>query len=162
MLWKWALRRHNKRRTKWVKNKYFRTIEGRDWIFSVKTQDRRGKTTLLCLELMSKIEIQRHVKDKASPDDPNLSKYWDNRAIKFGKIIWAKGSRNYRVAQNQNWICPVCGEHIFNGENVETHHVLPMREGGKDTIDNLVHLHKNCHQHVHIRSSKVKAEARAE
>lgn len=164
MLWKWAKRRHEKRRIKWVKNKYFRTIEGRDWIFSVKTQNRSGKKNLLCLELMSKIEIQRHVKvkDKASPDDPDLSKYWDDRATKRGKSIWAKGSRNYRIAQVQSWRCPVCGEHLFNGESIETHHVKPVAEGGKDTIDNLLHLHKNCHRHIHTGSSKVKAETRAE
>jgi RNA-directed DNA polymerase len=164
MLWKWALRRHNKRRLKWVKKKYFRSIEGRDWIFSVKTQDRRGKLTLLRLESMSKIEIIRHVKvkDKASPDDPNLKKYWDDRATKYGKSIWAKGSRNYRIAQNQNWMCPSCGEHLFNGENVETHHVTSVAEGGKDIIDNLLHLHKNCHQQIHNGSRKVNTEARAE
>ena len=72
---------------------------------------------------MSKIEIQRHVKvkDKASPDDPDLSKYWDERATKRGKSTWAKGSRNYRIAQVQSWRCPVCGEHLFNGESIETH-----------------------------------------
>ncbi len=161
MLWKWALRRHNKRRRKWVKKKYFRTISGRDWIFSVKTKDRKGKEKLLCLESMSKIEILRHIKVKntASPDDPNLNKYWDDRATKYGKTIWAVGSRNYRIAQNQQWSCPICGGHLFNGENVETHHRIPVAEGGMDIIDNLIHLHKTCHQHIHTGSIKVKAEA---
>lgn len=54
----------------WIKKKYFRVIDGRDWVFSVKTKDMKGRENLLCLASMSKIEILRHikVKDKASPD----------------------------------------------------------------------------------------------
>ena len=143
MLWKWALRRHNKRRLKWVKKKYFRTIQGRDWVFSVKIKDRRGNGKLLCLESLKKIEILRHIKVKAlaSPDDPKLNKYWHDRATKQGKSIWAKGSKNYQIADSQNWICPICGEHLFNGEDVETHHKIKVVEGGLDIIDNLTHLH---------------------
>lgn len=159
MLWKWAKRRHNKRRLKWVKKKYFRIVNGRDWVFSVKTTDRRGKAKLLCLESMMKIEIVRHakVKNTASPDDPQLNLYWQERATKKGKIFWARGSRNYRIAEAQKWQCPLCGEHLFNGDKLETHHITKVTDGGLDTIDNLIHLHKTCHQHEHTGSIKARS-----
>lgn len=67
---------------------------------------------------MASTSIERHIKVKgnASPDDPQLKEYWTRRAEKYGKTYWDKNSRNYRIAQNQNWSCPNCGEPLFNGE----------------------------------------------
>ncbi|MCU0538193.1 MAG: HNH endonuclease [Hydrococcus sp. Prado102] len=84
--------------------------------------------------------------------DPQLNLYWQERATKQGKVLWAKGSRNYRIAEAQKWQCPLCGEHLFNGDKIETHHIIKMTDGGLDTIDNLIHLHKTCHQHEHTGS----------
>jgi len=35
MLWRWACRRHPKKNKKWIKKKYFKNINGKNWIFSV-------------------------------------------------------------------------------------------------------------------------------
>ena len=55
------------------------------------------------------------------------------------------------IAVNQEWKCPVCGENLFNGEQIETHHIVPVKDGGEDSTDNLVHLHKACHKQVHSK-----------
>jgi RNA-directed DNA polymerase len=123
-----------------------------------KTTDRRGNEKLLILNNISKTAIERHIKVKsdASPDDPALREYWNNRKLKQGKNYWAKGSKYYQVAINQNWKCPICGQNLFNGEQLETHHIVPVKDGGNDSTDNLVHLHKACHKQVHSKS-KLKA-----
>ena len=36
-----------------------------------------------------------------------------------------------------------CG-FLFNGEEIETHHILPVKQGGSDDMDNLEHLHKGA------------------
>ncbi len=97
------------------------------------------------------IPIQRHikVKGKASPDDPALDTYWIKRQTQYGKTYWGKGSKLRYVAENQNWQCPVCGEHLFKGEELHTHHKIPVEKGGTDRTENLIHLHKVCHQHLH-------------
>lgn len=89
------------------------------------------------------------VKDTASPDDPQLAAYWRSRQTQYGKTYWDCGSKLYNIAHNQNWSCPVCGEHLFNGEQLHTHHVVPVQNGGTDREENLVHLHICCHQHLH-------------
>ena len=98
--------------------------------------------------------IERHVKVKgeASPDDSSLREYWEKRSQKRGKSYWAKGSKHYLVAQNQNWKCPICGEPLLNGEFIETHHIVPVAQGGLDDISNLQHLHTPCHKQVHSKS----------
>jgi RNA-directed DNA polymerase len=94
------------------------------------------------------------VKGDASPDDPSLREYWDKRHQKQGKSYWEKNSRNYKIAQNQNWKCPVCGQPLFNGEEIETHHIVPVSLGGLNDISNLQHLHKPCHKQVHSKSKQ--------
>ncbi|MEH2303856.1 MAG: group II intron maturase-specific domain-containing protein [Nostoc sp.] len=150
MLYKWALRRHGKRRKKWVLGKYFRRLSG-GWKFFALTQDRRSKPKSIYITELSKIPIQRHVKVKgsASPDDPTLHEYWHSRGTRHGKTRWIKGSKLYLIAEQQNWLCPICNEHLFNGEEIDTHHILSVKDGGTDNINNLVHLHKVCHQATH-------------
>jgi RNA-directed DNA polymerase len=123
--------------------------------------NRRGKTQEIGLFNIAKIPIERHVKVKgtASPDDPKRRDYWHKRSQKHGKTIWDKGSKYYQIAQNQYGKCPVCGESLFNGEARETHHIVPIAEGGTDGIDNLQHLHKICHKSVHSGKRSVKAKA---
>jgi RNA-directed DNA polymerase len=154
-LWKWSLRRHPNKGKRWVANRYFKTINGRKWNFAATVKDRRGEWTTVSLVYLPGINIERHVKVKgaASPDDPELKHYWEQRQTRYGKTYWDKGSKLYKVAVNQNWRCSVCHEHLFNGESLNTHHLLSVAEGGTDTADNLVHLHTSCHRHLHHRKT---------
>ena len=153
-LWRWAKRRHPNKNTKWVRKRYFKTIKGNKWTFACTISDRRGKDKELILYQVEQTPIKRHIKVKgdASPDDPLLKEYWQLRHQKFGKSYWEKNSRNYKIAQNQKWFCPICGEPLFNGEEIETHHITPVAEGGLDDIDNLQHVHRACHKQVHSKS----------
>jgi RNA-directed DNA polymerase len=80
------------------------------------------------------IEQLLKVKGEASLDDPSLNDYWEKRHQKFGKSYWEKNSRNYKIAQTQNWQCPNCGAPLFNGEEINTHHIVPVAQGGLDDI----------------------------
>ena len=153
-LWRWAKSRHPNKNTKWVRKRYFKTIKGNKWTFACTISDRRGKDKELILYQIEQTPIKRHIKVKgdASPDDPLLKEYWQLRHQKFGKSYWEKNSRNYKIAQNQKWFCPICGEPLFNGEEIETHHITPVAEGGLDDIDNLQHVHRACHKQVHSKS----------
>ena len=74
MLWRWVLRRHNNKGKKWVRQKYFPTVNGRKWVFS----NKRG----LNLIFMASIPIYtRYTKVKGynSPYDPDLNQYWLKR-----------------------------------------------------------------------------------
>jgi RNA-directed DNA polymerase len=151
-LWKWSLRRHPNKGKRWVANRYFKTINGRKWNFAATVKDRRGEWATITLMYLPEISIQRHIKVKgtASPDDPELKDYWQQRRTRYGKTYWDKGSKLYKVALNQNWRCPICHEHLFNGEALNTHHLLSVADGGTDAAENLIHLHTACHRHLHL------------
>jgi len=147
-LWRWAKRRHPNKGRRWIKAKYFKTLGNQDWIFADWVKGRReGEKKLISLIKLSEIQIIRHVKvkDTASPDDPSLTAYWRKRKTTEGKTFWSQGSAYYKVAENQNWKSPVCREHLMNGEQLHTHHIVAVKDGGDDRTDNLIHLHKGCH-----------------
>ena len=156
-LWRWAKRRHPNKNTTWVRKRYFKTINGDRWTFCVSTTDRRGKEKNLPLYPIAYTPIERHIKVKrdASPDNPSLKEYWEKRHQKYGKSYWERNSRNYKIAQNQNWKCPICGEPLFNGEEIDTHHIVPVAQGGRDDIENLQHLHRACHKQEHTKSKLI-------
>jgi RNA-directed DNA polymerase len=154
-LWRWAKRRHPNKNTTWVRKAYFKTINGNKWTFACTTSEHRSMVDrIYSLYPIAYTPIERHVKVKgeASPDDPSLKEYWDKRNQKLGKSYWAKGSKNYLIAQNQKWRCPICGELLLNGEEIETHHIILVAQGGLDDISNLQHLHTPCHKQVHSKT----------
>jgi len=150
-LWRWAKRRHPNKNIKWVRKRYFKTIKGVKWTFACTTSYRLGKDKELVLYQIASTPIERHIKVKgnASPDDPSLKEYWDKRHQKLGKTRFDKRTKLYTIAENQDWKCPKCGEPLFNGEEIETHHIVPVAEGGTEDTENLQHLHIACHKQVH-------------
>jgi len=150
-LWRWAKRRHPNKNSKWIRKRYFKTIKGNRWTFACTTSDRQGRDKELVLYQIASTAIERHTKVKgdASPDDPSLREYWDKRHQKLGKTRFDKGTKLYTIAKNQGGKCPECGEPLFNGEDIETHHIALVSEGGTDDTENLQHLHRACHKQVH-------------
>jgi RNA-directed DNA polymerase len=157
-LWRWAKRRHPNKNSKWIRKRYFKTIKGNRWTFACTTSDRQGRDKELVLYQIASTAIERHTKVKgdASPDDPSLREYWDKRHQKLGKTRFDKGTKLYTIAENQGWKCPECGEPLFNGEDIETHHIALVSEGGTDDTENLQHLHRACHKQVHKTQVKTR------
>ncbi|WP_287255023.1 HNH endonuclease signature motif containing protein [Moorena sp. SIO4E2] len=92
-----------------------------------------------------------HVKIEGSnsPDDPILKEYWLKRSLKANKTLWEKNSKYDQVARINGYKCPIFNDWLRNDEEIETHHIIPIKEGGSNLADNLVHLHKACHKLLH-------------
>ncbi len=93
-------------------------------------------------------KIERHVivRGVASPDDSTLRAYWAGRNKAKAKD---HAPRWQDVAARQNETCPVCGQPLFNGEELHLHHIVPRTLGGDDRLTNLILFHLFCHQQVH-------------
>ena len=153
-LWQWARKRHPHKGKRWIVRKYFIPPHAKRWTLYTTIETRQGHKKTLTLFKLSDIPIERHIKIKgtASPDDPQLQPYWTRRQTRTGNSYWTQNSKLQKVAKHQNWRCPLCGEHLFNGEELHTHHKVPIQDGGSDQVENLVHLHKICHKHLHQMS----------
>jgi RNA-directed DNA polymerase len=116
------------------KDKYWRTVENRNWCFS--TEDG--------IELLTHAStpIVRHtkVKGEASPFNGDWI-YWSKRRGEYP----GTPSRVSKLIKKQKGICPHCGLYFTSTDIVEVDHIKPTSLGGKDIYDNLQLLHKHCH-----------------
>ncbi|MDN6350959.1 MAG: group II intron reverse transcriptase/maturase, partial [Yaniella sp.] len=76
-LWRWALRRHPNKGRRWIKDRYwgrYRASRNDHWVFG-------DRDTGQHLTKTAWTPIVRHIKVKgrASPDDPALTEYWQQR-----------------------------------------------------------------------------------
>ncbi|NJR62840.1 MAG: HNH endonuclease [Cyanobacteria bacterium CRU_2_1] len=94
--------------------------------------------------------IQRHtlIQGDASPDNPELQDYFEQRAKQTPAIgDYPKAAQ--QVIRCQQSKCPNCGQSLFNGEEIHIHHKVPRQQGGTNHISNLVALHLTCHAQLH-------------
>ena len=50
-----------------------------------------------------------------------------------------------KVFEKYGRCCSMCGSE----QNVEVHHIIPIREGGTNELENLIPLCRDCHQEIH-------------
>jgi len=132
---------HPNRPKKWRNNRYWGKLNLKrkdNWVFG-------DKRTGAYLSKYQWTKIERHpkVKGTASPDDPNLRVYWQERTKTQVKELTPS---HQKITQNQDHVCPVCGETLYNNEELQKDHVQPRHKGGKDSYDNYQLLHTDCHK----------------
>ena len=150
---RYARRAHPTKPWPWRANRHWgRLSPGRQdhWVFG----DKRSGAYLL---KFSWVKIVRHrlVQGTASPDDPRLREYWWGRQ-KVNLACLSPG--DVRLAQDQDWYCPVCGMDLINGEPLERHHQVPRSEGGMRLSANRVLVHLYCHQQLTAAWRKRRAQ----
>jgi RNA-directed DNA polymerase len=147
----WRAQRYMKRRHPmksgwWRTDKYWGRSLGRQdrWVF----QDKVRNGTLRKFA-WTKIIRHRLVPTTYSPDDPTLQDYWQQRRAKPQVTT----HRRRQLVLRQEGICPVCHQHLENGEDLHIHHVVPKKSGGKEALANLWLVHHNCHRQLHSSSA---------
>ena len=143
MLWQKMTRKHPKKSAGWVKDKYWRTVDGNKWTFAVS-----DGSTLRTLRWHAAIPIQRHtkVKGKASPFDGNLL-YWAKRLKDHPLTKTTLG----KLLQKQQEKCRWCGLLFRDDDQIEIDHIIPKSEGGGEELSNKLALHRHCHDQRHAR-----------
>lgn len=132
--WRWAKRRHPKKRRTKIADKYFKTIKCRKWNFA--TNDG------MKLALHTETKIRRHTKVKkdASYFDGDFY-YWSSRLTRHPELNTSVA----RMLKKQKGKCNYCGLNFVLGDTYQTDHIIPKALSGQDTYDNLQILHIHCH-----------------
>lgn len=141
---RYVKRNHLKKGWTWQTKRYWGKLHPQrqdNWVFG----DKESGRYLWKLRWMT---VLRHtlVEGSASPDDPTLTAYWEARAK--SKLRFLPPNRK-KLAAQQDGRCPICGDHLMNGEELQTHHLTPQHRGGRNTYDNLALVHLYCHQQAH-------------
>ncbi len=148
---RWVKYTHPEKPKYWTKERYWgRLVNSRQdhWVFG-------DKHTGAFLWKFGWFPIERHilVQGSASRDDPALKEYWAKRDTAGAKALSPKLRK---IARRQGYGCEICGESLFNEEELHRHHIVPRSRGGKDTSDNLVLRHLFCHGQIHATRSDVR------
>lgn len=156
-LWRWAKRRHPHKSSQWIKEKYFRSLGHRNWVFYGEIKDTEGKVCKTHLFNAPGVPIQRHTKIKqaANPYDPAWELYFEKRlGVHMAENLKGKRQLLY-LWQQQAGICPVCNQKITKLTGWHNHHIVWRVNGGSDKAENRVLLHPNCHRQVHSQKLEV-------
>ncbi len=155
--WHWAKRRHPNKSIRWIRNKYFRTIEGRAWCFIGEVADDEGACHEVRLFHAGKMPIKRHHKIQAvaNPYDPKWEVYFETR-LGVQMTYNLKGRRELLALwRAQQGICPLCNQKITQETGWHNHHIIWRTNGGGEEQTNRVLLHPNCHRQVHSQDMTV-------
>ncbi|MEN8216155.1 MAG: group II intron reverse transcriptase/maturase [Pseudomonadota bacterium] len=149
-LLQWACRRHPNKGKKWVVDKYFGYVNGRNWVF----MEKKGDKVIAAIKAYSKhkeptgsyarVGFDRSYYDGDTP-------YWAGRLSKgYGDITPSKA----KMLKRQGGKCPHCGGAFTAEDLLEAHHKTFKSRGGEDKYKNLVLLHRHCHDKLHAEEMK--------
>ena len=154
-VWRWAKRKHPKKSSQWVAQKYFMPPKGRKWTLNAMAEEQDGTVKNLQLFRASSVRIQRHVKIKAdaNPYDPHWEPYFEARAHALARRNPGWRYDEYRLWQRQGGKCLMCRQDLTEERGWDIHHQVWKVYGGTDDVNNLVLLHPNCHRQLHSRAA---------
>lgn len=156
-LWRWAKRRHSKKSADWIRNKYFRSIGGQNWVFAYPYKNGKGERHYRQLYKLAETAIVRHKRlpGEYQPYDAAHELKWEALRVQRMQHKLRYRGQILSIFRRQKGVCALCGHAISKETGWHDHHVIRRLDGGPDTLSNRVLLHPNCHALVHSRREKV-------
>lgn len=156
-LMRWAKRRHPAKNEQWIRKKYWRSIDARNWVFATDVAKEGGEKMVMELYSLAATPIERHTKIKGAfnPYDPTWEMYGET--LRRERMLKNMHYRKQwiRLYVDQGGKCALCGYEMDFDTGWHDHHIKYRVEGGSDALGNRVLLHPNCHSRVHSLGLKV-------
>lgn len=156
-LMRWAKRRHPRKNAEWIRQKYWHSIDNRNWVFATEVRTKDGNTALKELYALGSTPIERHKKIKGEfhPYDPQWEAYGETlRQERMLKNMRYRKEWATMYAE-QRGLCAHCGHEMDMDTGWHDHHLHYKVLGGSDALYNRVLLHPNCHIQVHTLGIKL-------
>jgi RNA-directed DNA polymerase len=147
LMWRWARKRHPRRNAKYLFAKYTRPTKSSKWTW----MGTLNKPLFNISEVTT--YILRPLKQDINPYIIENKEYYEMR--KAARALTKFRTAIYKKYEHK---CIVCEQSLHNEEKIELHHINPVKKGGKYTMENIVPMHKICHQKItHNTVSKPQA-----
>jgi RNA-directed DNA polymerase len=153
---RWAMRRHPRKNAEWIRQKYWRSIGNRNWVFAADVEI-DGKQGVMELYSLASTRIVRHdrMDGKYHPYDPQWEEYGETLRMKRMLKNMAYRKEWAKLYADQRGLCALCGYEMDVETGWHDHHIVYRVAGGSDSLGNRVLLHPNCHHQVHALSLHV-------
>ena len=156
-LWRWAKRRHPRKKVNWIRKKYFPPNDRRKWVFQTTVTKDDGTRKRLELYDLPATKIERHKKIRGdyNPFDPAYELYGEK--LRLERMVKNMRHRLQWMAlyRSQRGLCALCGGRITRETGWHDHHLIYKVAGGSDSLKNRVLLHPVCHTRTHQLGLKV-------
>jgi RNA-directed DNA polymerase len=145
----WVKRNNPKGSLKRNVNKYLvtNTNSTHKWTWGIHKPNNEKRK----IETFVMLHISEFTPVKISFLNANLNPYASENKEYFMKrsITRTESDIRNKVYKQYNYTCPQCGDTLFNGEQIDLDHIIPMAKGGTYKIKNLRPLHQTCHENLH-------------
>jgi RNA-directed DNA polymerase len=156
-LMRWAKRRHPTKSANWIRQKYWRTVGERNWVFAVDASKDGSSKQAMELYSLSGTPIERHKKVKGAyhPYDPQWEMYGE--ALHQERMVNKMRYRKewVKLYVDQGGLCALCRCTMDIDTGWHDHHIVRRVDGGSDALGNRALLHPECHTQVHSLNLKV-------
>jgi RNA-directed DNA polymerase len=151
--YKWAITKHKGKKIpgkRKLVNKYFKSVQWRKTYFSNWTFFGIAKEAEIWAVDIQEIKVKRQsflrFNPSPNPYNPDDQKVMDTKMKKLAKQDIRLTKLKQKLLARQDGICPICEQLLsWKSDQIETDHITPRAEGGKDKISNLRAIHRECH-----------------
>ncbi len=150
-IWRWVKRRHPRKSVDWIRNKYFRSINGQKWVFAYPYKNGKGERQHRQLYQLAKTAIVRHKRlpGDYTPYDVEHELKWEALRVQRMQHKLRYRGQILSLFRRQRGVCASCGQAVSKETGWHDHHVIRRVDGGSDNLQNRVLLHPNCHARLH-------------
>lgn len=156
-LMRWARRRHPMKNAGWIRHRYWRSVEDRNWVFAADASKKDGSKEVVELYSLASTAIERHkrIKGAYNPYDPQWEEYGEK--LRQERMVNSMRYRKEwtRLYADQSGLCALCGFAMDVETGWHDHHIEYRVAGGSDALGNRVLLHPSCHTRLHRFDLKV-------
>jgi RNA-directed DNA polymerase len=132
IIFRFIKRLHPTKSTKWLHSRYIHKHSNYKWRFGLSPK------ILIYNIISTKILKLKILKSGINP-------YFNNYYYEKNPRVFVLDDSRLKIYKYHKYKCAACGESLFNGEQIDLHHVIPKSKGGNDSYKNLVPLHRTCH-----------------
>lgn len=133
--WKWAQKKHPNRNKNWIYNRYIFKTEKNSW--------RIGESEEIML-----FDVIQAKQLKILSLRNNVNPYLDEDYYIHRTVI--RDSERFRASiyKKYNFRCYVCEQALYGTEDIHLHHLIPRKDGGEYSLENIVPVHATCHESI--------------
>ena len=131
------------------------------------TEKRKKRIKLLnAIDNELKTNREKNIELEKNEFDQEIAYYNEEGILSFEELYeyWKKQHEGIKVKRNpivalitknrardkdNNYCCELCNAKSFDQTDLDSHHMIPLSEGGIDNIYNTVCLCPNCHRYAH-------------
>lgn len=136
-MWIAIKKRHTKRNHEWLRRKYIHPTNNKQWRIGVSVD--QVIFEIDAVEIYKLLPLRTDMNPYITANSGYLEKREQSRLVaKFRAAVYRKWKHR----------CAHCETPLYGEEPVELHHVTPRAKGGEYTLENIIPVHKTCHQSI--------------